>query len=119
MWKNIHVELEFLRLEFCHFIFSFFYAFFFLAFYFFPSSSFFDTIDLKTRSFNRPPGIQSSTQPDRLTQHLIIQSSLRSSSVLRRSRSYLFRFVLHLFFFRSFFLYSSSKLIFFKCKNRV
>ena len=36
MWKNIHVELEFLRLEFHRFIFSFFfYVFFFLAFYFF------------------------------------------------------------------------------------
>ena len=90
---------------------------------FFPSSSsFFDAVDLKTRSSNCPPNVESSNQPDRLTQCSIIQStisSLRSSFVLRSSRSCLFRFVLPLFFFRSFFLYSSLDMMFFKYKNRV
>jgi len=40
---------------------------------FFPStSSFFDAVDLKTRSSNRPPNVQSSNQPNRLTQRSII-----------------------------------------------
>ena len=70
-----------------------------------PSSSqFFNTTDLKTKLSNHPPNVQSFNQPDQLTQHSIIQqtiSSLCSSSILRSSRSCLFRSVLPLFFFRS------------------
>ena len=53
------------------------------------------------------------------TQRSIVQStssSLRSSSILRGSRSFLFRSILPLFFFRLFFL-CSSDLFFFKYKN--
>ena len=74
---------------------------------FFPSSSsFFNATNLKTRSSNHPPSVQSSNQLDRLTQHSIVQltiSSLHSSSVLRSSKSCLFRSILLqiVFFFRS------------------
>ena len=66
--------------------------------------------------------VQSSNQPDRLTQRSIVQStrsSHRSSSVLWSSKSFLFKSILPLFFFRSVFLCSSSNMFFFKYKNRV
>ena len=119
IWKNIHVELEFLRLEFHRFIFSFF--FFVLRYYRsedqIVQSPTQHSIVQSTRSahsaFNHPidqigsPSIQST------------RSSLHSSSILRSSRLCLFKSVLPLVFFKLFFLCSSLDLIFFKYKNRV
>ena len=77
---------------------------------FFPSSSsFFDAANLKTRSSNRPPSVQSSNRPNRLTQHSIdqiISSFFLYSSELQIvplqicSSSVLLQIVLPLFFFR-------------------
>lgn len=87
------------------------------SFYFFPCSSssrFISSFfDLKTRSSNHPPSVQSSNQPDRLTQHSIVQSTyclfvppLVFGAPDRASTDL-------------FFLCSSLDMMFFKYKNRV
>ena len=122
-WKNFHVGNS----NFSYLSFTILFSFFFLASLLSSqsiqhSSSFFDAANLKTRSSKCPPSIQSSNQPDQLTQRSIVQStksSHRSSSVLWSSRSFLFKSILPLFFFRSVFLCSSSNMFFVKYKNRV
>ena len=91
MWKNIHVELKFLRLKFYLFIFSFFFLTC-VSFFFF--SSFFDVADLKTRSSTQRSIVQSTrsahpafNRPDRLFVLPLFFGAPDGSSICSSNRS--------------------------------
>ena len=98
------------RVSLFYFFSFFFYAFFFLAFFFPSSSSFFNATNLKTRSSDRPPSIQSSrlAHPSFncpinqiISSFFLYSSKLQIMPLQICSFFVLLKIVLPLFFFRS------------------